>query len=271
MNGGFLSPEKFRLLSREVHLFLEVLDARAPIATRGEEIAGPWLKGRPRVAALTKADVANPKTTKAWQGYFLEVENVRAYPFSKHDRHFISRMLKDLNEWRDMRKPNRLVKVLVVGVPNVGKSSLVNALCGMKKARVGDEPGITKGPQWIRLSPQLLLLDSPGMLNPDLDSVRQTRMLAALGCLPQGTYDAEEVAIWLLAQLKRLEAPKKAWDALKLESPEPEESELLTLSAKRHHFVRPGGEPDLKRAADHVLFQFKKGHLGAISLEAPPR
>lgn len=270
MSDAFLSPEKFRALSRDVHLFLEVLDARAPMATRGEEIAGPRLKGRQRVAALTKADMANAKTTKAWQEHFLEVENVRAYPFSKHDQRSISKMLKDLNEWRDVRKPHRLVKVLVVGVPNVGKSSLVNALCGARKARVGDEPGITKGPQWIRLSPQLLLLDSPGMLNPDLDSVRQTRILAALGCLPQGTFDAEEVAIWLLAQLKRFEAPKGAWQALKIENPEPEESELLTLSAKRHHFVKPGGEPDLRRAAEHVLYQFKKGHLGAISLEEPP-
>jgi ribosome biogenesis GTPase A len=235
-----------------VHVLIEVADARAPAATRDPVLTRGRFAALRRLLALSRSDLADPAVTSAWLAA-LGSGALAVDARSGAGRRAVLRALRQL-------RPSGEVRAMVVGLPNLGKSSLVNRLVGRASAAVGDRPGITRGEQWLRAAPWLLLRDEPGVLPASEEDWR----LAALGVLAEGRYDPQAVAASLLAH-PALRAAKARLRGDGTDDPEA----VLAGLAVRWGAVLPGGRPDLRRAAVQLIGRFRAGGLGRISLEAP--
>lgn len=258
-----------------IDLVIEILDARLPLSSRNpviDEIVG----GKPRLTILNKCDIADEKTTLLWEKYFkdkgIDVVSVCATGGKNLNAIFekCKSLLADKIE-RDKQRGlvNRSVKLMIVGVPNVGKSSLINKLSGKKSAVTGDRPGVTRGKQWIRLANGFELLDTPGILWPKFDDELVGLKLAYTGAVKDEIMDIEELACSLLEYLNAnypecLEARYKMTDTDSFTG-----YELLELLGKRRGFIVSGGNIDTERAANILLDEFRAAKLGRISLEKP--
>jgi len=258
-----------------IDIVVELLDARIPLSSRNPAI-DEIFPNKPRLVLLNKADIADPKITAEWEKYFLSeglgVKSISSTAGKSLNEIFsICKMiLKDKIEHDKMRGlVNRPVKMMVVGIPNVGKSSFINKLSGKKSAVTGDRPGVTRGKQWIRLSNSFELLDTPGILWPKFEDPLVGEKLAFTGAIKDEIMDLEEVACKLLVLLSSrypdsLSARYKMSDFENLTG-----YELLQLLGRKRGFVISGGEIDTERAAKILLDEFRGAKLGRISLERP--
>jgi len=258
-----------------IDIVVELLDARIPLSSRNPAI-DEIFPNKPRLVLLNKADIADPKITAEWEKYFLSeglgVKSISSTAGKSLNEIFsICKMiLKDKIEHDKMRGlVNRPVKMMVVGIPNVGKSSFINKLSGKKSAVTGDRPGVTRGKQWIRLSNSFELLDTPGILWPKFEDPLVGEKLAFTGAIKDEIMDWEEVACKLLVLLSSrypdsLSACYKMSDFENLTG-----YELLQLLGRKRGFVISGGEIDTERAAKILLDEFRGAKLGRISLERP--
>jgi ribosome biogenesis GTPase A len=257
-----------------VDLLFEVRDARAPAASKhpkADEIFG----NKPRVVVLAKQDLADADKLKAWVDSLSEGDGRGALALSfklrKGQDKLISTSLK-LTEAKRQALANkgllpRPMRACVVGLPNVGKSTLINWLTGRHKARTGDKPGVTRGTQWVRVHPQLELLDTPGIL-PPVAFARETNMkLALCNLIPDDHYDFLEVAEYGLAMLVR--ENREALEFYGKEFASAEEPNLEGLAIARS-CVAAGGVPDVRRAASLFLNDFRNGKLGTYVLDHAP-
>ena len=252
-----------------IDLFIEVLDARLPVSS-----ANPLLerlrKDKPCIKVLNKSDLADPTITKAWEAHFDRQQGVKALPLEATDRRNVGLLPKLCRKLVPNRgnKGQRPLRVMIVGIPNVGKSTLINTLAGKKMARVGDKPAITTCPQQIDLRNGLLLSDTPGLLWPVLDDLAGACRLAASGAIGENAYDTTAVALetvsylcgkypaLLLKRYKLAELPEAA-------------TALLEEIGRRRGCLISGGEVDLHRAAELLLRELRSGKIGRISLERP--
>jgi len=262
---------KTRRLIREnlplVGLIIEVADARAPRASRHPEL---WrlVSQRPVLTVLTKSDLADPAATRLWVDFLSggsagsqDETSGRAIAFSSHQRSGPRDLIKLAGALGRARSPRGSVRAMVVGLPNVGKSTLINRLVGRYSARTGDLPGITKGKQWVRAAEGLDLLDLPGILVPGTIPPKVAMILALVGILPSHAFDVTEIARYILS-----------WSAVEDRlGPEEEglEADSLTQIALSRGHLLPGGAPDLERAATAVVGAFREGRLGRVTLELP--
>lgn len=250
-----------------VDLVVEVADARAPVATRNphlERLVGD----KERVLVLARADLAAEGATRRWLAYFAR-KGVKALAVDAVGGAGVEKLSALLRADRHGGGPRvERSRAMVVGVPNVGKSSLINRLAGRARARTGALPGITRGKQWIRVG-ETLLLDLPGILPPFIRSRASLARLAALGVVGVDACPAPDAAAALIDDLRRL-APREleATYGLASESGEPEA--VLEEIGRRRGCLLSGGRVDLDRAADLVLKDFRLGRLGRITLEPPP-
>ncbi|MBE7036889.1 MAG: ribosome biogenesis GTPase YlqF [Ruminococcaceae bacterium] len=258
-----------------VDLVVELLDARAPLSSQNpdiEDICGQ----KPRLLILNKSDLADSNTNEAWQKYFADQGKTAILFDSVHSkqvksitdtvRRLLSEQIKRQEE-RGMK--NRPLKLMIVGIPNVGKSSFINRLAGRTAAISGDRPGVTKGKQWIRLSGGFELLDTPGVLWPKFEDEAVGLRLAFTGAIKDEIMDTETLAAKLLETLS-LRAPEALMTRYKLPSLEFENGfETLEAVARKRGFIVSGGEPDYFRAAQIVLDEFRSSKIGKISLESP--
>ena len=258
-----------------IDIVIEIVDARLPLSSRNpkiDEIVG----NKPRLLLLNKSDIADSAITSAWEKYFAQkgvpVMVVSSTGNKKLNSVFdkCREILADkIEKQKEKGIMNRAVKVIVVGVPNVGKSSLINKLSGRKSAITGDRPGVTRGKQWIRLDNGIELLDTPGILWPKFDDEEVGKKLAFTGAIRDEIMDVEELACHLLVFLranypKSLEMRYKMTDIEDLQS-----YEMLELLGRKRGFVISGGEIDTERAAKILLDEFRGAKLGNISLEKP--
>ncbi|PLX89301.1 MAG: ribosome biogenesis GTPase YlqF [Desulfuromonas sp.] len=255
-------------LMPKIDLFIEVLDARLPVSS-----ANPMLerirRDKPCVKVLNKNDLADPLVTREWIRYFEQHAGVRALPIEARKRADVSRIINLCRNLVPGRgKPGRSLRVMVVGIPNVGKSTLINTLAGKKIARVGDKPAITTCPQQIDLRNGVLLSDTPGLLWPALDDPIGARRLATSGAIGDNAIDYIGVAQFALEfMLQRY--PQAVLTRYKLEQP-PETAALgLEQIGRRRGCLLSGGEVDSHRAAEIFLRELRSGVLGRISLETP--
>ena len=259
---------------RSVDAVIELCDARAPKATRNPDLVR-LTGGKTRILILNKADLASDAATAQWLAYYKKY-GVTALKYqsvggrAKEIFRFIENAARPAVERMKARGANKTVRVMVVGIPNVGKSTFINHLRGAAVAKTSDRPGVTRSNQWVKITPYLELLDTPGMLWPKLEDQGSARVLAFLGSIRDQIMDGEELATQLLETLLRI-APAQTRARYKL----PEDAagrlpeELLELACRGRGWLLSGGRCDTERAASLVLDEFRAGKLGRITLETP--
>ena len=257
-----------------VDLVIELVDARAPLASLNPDIDS-LAAGKGRVILLNKADLASEKANAAWISYFegqgFQVMKIdaRAKATLKQLNALIQEACKEKIE-RDRRRGilNRPVRAMVVGIPNVGKSTFINSFAGKAAAKTGNKPGVTKGNQWIRLNKQVELLDTPGILWPKFEDQKVGLLLAFLGSINDEILEKDELASELAGYLKEI-TPGLLKERYGIEEEGKKPHELLDEIATVRACLTKGGVNDLTKAARLLLDEFRGGKLGRITLEMP--
>lgn len=260
-----------------VDAVVELIDARTPMSSRNPEIDSLTAK-KPRIVLLNKCDLADANATSAWVNYFKN-ENVTALAvdcksgkgLNKLMPTLKSTVLKELMEKRERSgMVGAPIRLMILGIPNVGKSSLINRLAGGKRAKVEDRPGVTRTMQWVKLQDNTELLDMPGVLWPKFEDQSAAVRLAFTGSISDDILDIETLAMKLLSFLAE-SYPQSLIDRYKIEFDESDDGlSLLEKVGKKRGMVISGGEINTERAAITVLDEFRSGKLGRITLEATP-
>ncbi|MDE7105214.1 MAG: ribosome biogenesis GTPase YlqF [Ruminococcus sp.] len=260
-----------------VDAVVEIIDARTPMSSRNPEIDS-LTSSKPRIVLLNKCDLADNKATSAWINY-LKKENVTALAVDCKSGKGLNKLmpvlkstvLKSLMEKRQKSgMTGAPVRLMILGIPNVGKSSLINRLAGSKRTKVEDRPGVTRTKQWVKLQDNTELLDMPGVLWPKFEDQSTAVKLAFTGAISDDILDIETLAMKLLGFLAE-NYPQSLKERYKIEFDESDDGlALLEKVGKRRGMVVSGGEINTERAAITVLDEFRSGKLGSISLEFPP-
>ena len=257
-----------------VDIVAEIVDARIPASSRNPDFES-LLNGKKRIVILNKSDMADINTTKMWQEYFRSLGIAAITTDSKGKagiKGFVPALkeaLKDEIERRNRKGISGMpLRIMVIGVPNAGKSTFINALAGAKRAKAEDRPGVTRGKQWIAIDGGLDLLDMPGILWPKIEDAKTGLNLALTGAIRDEIMDMESLAARLLPVLKK-DYSNLLFERYKINEDTEDGNELLKLVAKKRGFLISGGELDTERAAKIVIDEFRGGKLGRISLEKP--
>ena len=260
-----------------VDIVFETCDARIPFSSRNPEL-DKIIGNKPRVVILNKSDLADPGVTKAWIEHFRS-QGVSAVALESTRKKGLDDLIKEsrklcsdiLEKAASKGRIGRPIRAMVVGVPNTGKSTLINALCGRKVAVTGDKPGVTRAPKWVKTDGQLELMDMPGVLWPKFEDQSVAVRLAFTGAISDDILDIETLAMKLLSYLAE-NYPNSLTERYKIElSDEDTGLDLLEKVGKKRGMMISGGEINTERAAITVLDEFRSGKLGRITLEAPPQ
>lgn len=260
---------------KAVDVVAELLDARIPVSSANpmvEEI----VSGKPRIIILNKADLANPRATDQWISYY-EKKGIPVLPMSvgnSKNKKKLLHVIRDtaepiLAKWKRRGMKSRSVRLMILGIPNVGKSSLINFLAGTAATRTANTPGHTRGKQWVRLSEGLDLLDTPGVLWPKFDDQTAALRLAATGAIAGDVFNASEVVAELMSSLAKT-SPEILKEQYNIENPDQDPQVLLEQAGRRRGCLLPGGNIDFDRAEMVVLRDFRNGKLGRITLDPIP-
>ena len=260
---------------KAVDVVAELLDARIPVSSANpmvEEI----VSGKPRIIILNKADLANPRATDQWISYY-EKKGIPVLPRSvgnSKNKKKLLQVIRDtaepiLAKWKRRGMKSRSVRLMILGIPNVGKSSLINFLAGTAATRTANTPGHTRGKQWVRLSEGLDLLDTPGVLWPKFDDQTAALRLAATGAIAGDVFNASEVVAELMSSLAKT-SPEILKEQYNIENPDQDPQVLLEQAGRRRGCLLPGGNIDFDRAEMVVLRDFRNGKLGRITLDPIP-
>lgn len=260
---------------KAVDVAAELLDARIPLSSANPMVE-ELLSGKPRIVILNKADLADPGMTKAWESYYKR-KGVAAVSMScgngKDKKKFL-RLIKEaagpmLEKWKRRGLKTRSARIMILGIPNVGKSTLINFISGTAAARTANTPGHTRGKQWVRLSQGLDLLDTPGVLWPKFEDQVAALRLAATGAIAGDVFDADTVVPELMRVLART-APDALREKYGIEDAAADPQILLAHAGKRRVCILPGGAIDYARTQTMILNDFRSGKLGRITLDAVP-
>ena len=251
----------------------EILDARIPLSSRNPDV-DELTAGKPRLVVLNRVDQADPGETRRWAAYFrgkgyavLEA-NAKGGAGTAQFAAAVRELLRDkLAAWADRGQVGRTVRVMVLGIPNVGKSTFINKVAHRKTARAEARPGVTRSKQWVPVDSTLELLDTPGILWPRFDDPEVGKRLAFTGAIKDDVIDMEELACFLMDYLSRRYAPVLA-ERYKIEV-EPEDSgyDLLEKAGRKRGFLMRGAQVDTQRMARVLLDEFRGGKLGRFTLE----
>jgi ribosome biogenesis GTPase A len=258
-----------------IDVVVEILDARAPLASRNPDF-DDLFAGKSRVVLLNKSDLADSNATKRWISHFnrrgIEAAGISATGGSakKISVALIEKAAKPRVQAMKQKGVNKVVRCMIVGIPNVGKSTLINRIAGQNRAEVGDRPGVTRGKQWVKITPYLELMDTPGMLWPKLEDQELAKHLAYLGSIKDEIMDSEELALDMLALLQAIAPAQVTERYSKLTAETPKEDLLKAVCLSRGFLLR-GGELDTERAAHVSLDEFRSGKVARVTLEQPEK
>lgn len=253
----------------------EILDARIPLSSRNPDIE-ELTKERPRLIVLNRIDLADPAATKQWGAYFrgkgwaaLECDAKSGQGVSCFAPAVRELLSEKLTAYAERGQAGRMIRVMILGIPNVGKSTFINKVSRRKTAKAEDRPGVTRSKQWIPVDKSLELLDTPGMLWPKFEDPDVGLRLACTGAVRDEIMDLEELACRLMAHLGR-HYPQALADRYKIAAEEPDTGyELLEKAGRKRGFLIRGGEVDTGRMARILLDEFRSGKLGRFTLELP--
>lgn len=268
--------EKLKLID----LVIELLDARIPMSSRNPMIDA-ILRGKPRLVVLNKADLADPDVTERWVRHFA-ADGLEALPLDAASgnrvRDLIGKSKQIMAKWLEKQVAKgmrpRALRALIVGIPNVGKSTLINRLAGKKIAATGDRPGVTKGQQWIKIGTEMELLDTPGILWPKFEDEQVGMKLAATGAVREEIFPTDEVAFYAVKYMlkhyagalrARFELPDIPGD------PGDRDHVLAVMEAigRKRGCLVSGGNVDLEKASGVILREMRGGKIARVSLERP--
>ena len=254
----------------------EIIDARIPLSARNPDI-DELTAGKRRIVVLNRVDQADPDMTKKWAAYFrslgyavIEVDAKRGAGV-KQFAPAVRALLKDkLDAYEAKGQVGRVLRVMVLGIPNVGKSTFINKVSGRKTAKAEDRPGVTRGKQWVPVDRTLELLDTPGILWPKFEDPEVGIRLAFTGAIKDDVVDIEELAMRLMDYLGR-NYPRAIFERYKVTAEDGDDGwALLQKAARRRGFLISGGEVDTERMSRILLDEFRGGKLGRFTLETVP-
>ena len=259
---------------KQVDAVCEIVDARIPVSSRNPDIDS-ICGNKPRIIVLNRMDLADPNATKKWSAYFKS-KGMAVIATDCKSRKGITDFTPAARtacaeklERDAARGMNRPLRVMVVGIPNVGKSTLINQISGRKGAKAENRPGVTRGKQWVTVDSSLLLLDTPGILWPKFEDPNVGMMLAYTGAVKEGVIDLEELACRLMELLHKY-YPQTLLDRYKVEAPEGTPGwELLEMAGRNRGYLMARAEVNLERMAKVLMDEFRSGKLGKFTLEMP--
>ncbi len=259
---------------KQVDAVCEIVDARIPISSRNPDIDA-ICGAKPRMIVLNRTDLADPAATRRWREYFKE-KGMAVLATDCKSRQGINEFTPAARaacaeklERDAARGMNRPLRVMVVGIPNVGKSTLINQISGRKGAKAENRPGVTRGKQWVTVDAGLQLLDTPGILWPKFDDPQVGMMLAYTGAVKEGVIDVEELSCRLMELLLKY-YPQVLADRYKVEAePGTPGYELLEMAGRKRGLLLRGGEVHTERMAKVLMDEFRSGKLGKFTLEMP--
>lgn len=269
-----------------IDVAIEILDARIPVSSRNLEIE-EILKEKQKIFVLNKSDLADEKSNQKWKQYFEE-NGIRTVTTDSNTGKGIPEVIQELEKIRakqnrELEEKGRMgkaVRTMIVGIPNVGKSSFINRISKKTSAQVGNKPGVTKQKQWIRVNQNIELLDTPGVLWPKLDQEKIALHLSYTGTIKDEILPTIDIGYQFIQRLKndypeqfmaRYRIEKERFDQIEKSDLEEAEKviELMNEVGKKRGAIISGGEVDLEKVANLVLDDFRKGKLGRITLEQP--
>ena len=259
---------------KQVDAVCEIVDARIPISSRNPDIDA-ICGSKPRIIVLNRMDLADPNATKAWTAYFKS-KGMAVVATDCKSRKGISdftpaaRLACKEKLARDAAKGmNRPLRIMIVGIPNVGKSTLINQISGRKGAKAENRPGVTRGKQWVTVDAGLQLLDTPGILWPKFEDPQVGMMLAYTGAVKEGVIDVEELACFLMELLHKY-YPQTLLERYKVEAESGTPGwQLIEMAGRKRGYLVSGGEVHFERMAKVLLDEFRSGKLGKFTLEMP--
>lgn len=276
---GHMTKTKRKIQSslKLVDAVAEIIDARIPVSSRNPDL-DKLIQNKPRLVLLNKCDMANQTATKMWIDYFKN-QGITAIAIDCKSGRGLNQFAPAVNKVLAQRLEklkskgmiNPMLRIMIVGIPNVGKSSFINRIAKQNRAKVEDRPGVTRGNQWYTIAKNLEMLDTPGVLWPKFDDKVVGEHLAFTGAVKDQILDIELLAVRLLDFLKKLK-PKDFIERFKLEDKDIENTdsyELLELIGKKRGMLISGGEVNTERAAIMLLDEFRAAKLGRITVEMP--
>ena len=270
---GHMNKAKKAIAERikSVDMVIEMLDARMPASSENPLLA-QLSKGKPKLKILNKQDLADPERTKVWLEHYNSRQDTRAIALDSSETGAHGKITQACRAMIPHRQGiEKPLRVLICGIPNVGKSTLINGMIGKKSAKTGNEPGITKAEQRLFLADDFWLYDTPGMLWPKIIVEEGGYNLAAGGAVGRNALDEEEVALELLDYLRRhyLALLQERYQADKDPSSHWDDTSWLEWIAKKRGAVLSGGRVNYQKAAENILTDFREGKIGRITLETP--
>lgn len=257
-----------------VDVVVELLDSRIPYSSKNPDI-DTLMAGKPRVVLLNKSDISDRVKLNKWINYYKE-QGIKAIPIDAMKGTGVNRIVDEcknavkdkMDSLKEKGRKERAIRIMIVGVPNVGKSSLINKLTGRRSTQTGDRPGVTKGKQWVKLRGNLELLDTPGILWPKFEDQDVALNLAFTRAIKDEILDVETLALRLIEKLMIIESEKLA-TRYKLDNLGDSGIETMDMIARKRGFITGRKEIDYTRTATTVLNEFRTGKLGNITLEVP--
>ena len=257
-----------------VDVVIELLDARIPLSSKNPDI-DRLAKNKPRVVVLNKSDLSDKNKLNRWISYY-QSRGIKAIPVDTLKGSGVNKIVEEcknvtkekMDALKEKGRKQRAIRVMIVGVPNVGKSSLINKLTGRKSTQTGDRPGVTKGKQWVKLKGDLELLDTPGILWPKFEDQNIALNLAFTRAIKDEILDIDTLGLKFIEKMSEIE-PEKLKARYKLDSLGEEPLETMEMIGRKRGFILGKNELDYTRIAKTVLNEFREGKIGKITLEVP--